>query len=263
MGWSEALSNDTLSWHAVRSLLRSKYPVIHEHFVSLETVGEDLSDIRLARKAGGYAYEFWCQGGDIRDLDQLVTLFDTLLGRHHSPREPEAWETRTRERLLANVKSNAEHVTTIFAESSLWITPLAERQKIIDSLKAEVNPWTIADSLVEVHRRHQAAVYRRREARDAVDRRCLAKRKSPPSTFCIYNQPYRTEQVIGLTTTACARYWRLLNQLQLRVVICEEAGEVMEAHTLCTLFSSIEHAIFIGDPLQLRYNQRPKKIDIC
>lgn len=45
----------------------------------------------------------------------------------------------------------------------------------------------------------------------------------------------------------------MLNQLDLQTVICEEAGEVMEAQTLCTLFPSVKHAIFIGDPLQLRY----------
>ena len=27
----------------------------------------------------------------------------------------------------------------------------------------------------------------------------------------------------------------------------------MEAETICTLFPSVKHAIFIGDPLQLRY----------
>lgn len=62
----------------------------------------------------------------------------------------------------------------------------------------------------------------------------------------------RLERVIGVTTTACAKYWPLLHRLGIQTVICEEAGEVMEAHTLCTLLPSIEHAIFIGDPLQLR-----------
>ena len=61
------------------------------------------------------------------------------------------------------------------------------------------------------------------------------------------------EQVIGVTTTACAKFWPLLNRLGIQVVICEEAGEVMEAHTICSLFPSTQHAIFIGDPLQLRY----------
>lgn len=55
-----------------------------------------------------------------------------------------------------------------------------------------------------------------------------------------------------MTTTRCARDWALLNKIGLKVVICEEAGEVMEAQFLCTLFPSVEHAISIGDPLQLR-----------
>ena len=57
-----------------------------------------------------------------------------------------------------------------------------------------------------------------------------------------------------MTMTACAMNSSLLHKLDLQVVICEEAGEVMEAQTLCTLFPSIQHAIFIGDPLQLRYD---------
>lgn len=56
-----------------------------------------------------------------------------------------------------------------------------------------------------------------------------------------------------MTMTACAMNSSMLNQLNLQTVICEEAAEVMEAQTLCTLFPSVKHAIFIGDPLQLRY----------
>jgi len=35
-------------------------------------------------------------------------------------------------------------------------------------------------------------------------------------------------------------------------MICEEAGEVLEAHLLTALLPSVEHAILIGDHLQLR-----------
>ena len=37
-----------------------------------------------------------------------------------------------------------------------------------------------------------------------------------------------------------------------RVLLVEEAGQVMEAHILGSLVPSIEHLILIGDPLQLR-----------
>ena len=37
-----------------------------------------------------------------------------------------------------------------------------------------------------------------------------------------------------------------------KVLLVEEAGQVMEAHILGSLVPSIEHLILIGDPLQLR-----------
>ena len=55
-----------------------------------------------------------------------------------------------------------------------------------------------------------------------------------------------------MTTTACAMNWDTLKKIDLQTVICEEAGEVMEAQFLCTLFPTVEHSISIGDPLQLR-----------
>ena len=61
------------------------------------------------------------------------------------------------------------------------------------------------------------------------------------------------ENIIAMTMTACAMNSSMLTQLDLQTIICEEAGEVIEAQTICTLFPSVKHAIFIGDPLQLRY----------
>ncbi len=106
---------------------------------------------------------------------------------------------------------------------------------MIGKWASEINYQVVADKIIDIHLQHQSAVAQLHEARQDVDARCLEK-----------------QQVIGLTTSACASNWDLLSRLNLEVVICEEAGEVMEAHTLCTLFPSMEHAIFIGDPLQLR-----------
>ena len=58
--------------------------------------------------------------------------------------------------------------------------------------------------------------------------------------------------VIGVTTTGLARNLDLLRRVQAKVVMIEEAGEVLEAHTLTALLPSIEHAILIGDHEQLR-----------
>lgn len=58
--------------------------------------------------------------------------------------------------------------------------------------------------------------------------------------------------VIGVTTTGLARNLDVLRRVRAKVVIFEEAGEVLEAHTLTALLPSVEHAILIGDHEQLR-----------
>lgn len=58
--------------------------------------------------------------------------------------------------------------------------------------------------------------------------------------------------VVGLTTSGLARNIDLLRRLNPKVVIYEEAGEILEAHTLTALLPSVEHAILIGDHEQLR-----------
>ncbi|KAF8537353.1 P-loop containing nucleoside triphosphate hydrolase protein, partial [Trichophaea hybrida] len=58
--------------------------------------------------------------------------------------------------------------------------------------------------------------------------------------------------VIGATTTGLvANIWRL-RSLNPKVLLCEEAGEVLEAHLITALLPSTEHAILIGDHEQLR-----------
>lgn len=39
-----------------------------------------------------------------------------------------------------------------------------------------------------------------------------------------------------------------------RIMLVEEAGQVLEAHVLGSLVPSVEHLVLIGDPLQLRPN---------
>ncbi|KAL6075671.1 NFX1-type zinc finger-containing protein 1 [Balamuthia mandrillaris] len=62
----------------------------------------------------------------------------------------------------------------------------------------------------------------------------------------------QSAQVVGFTTTGCAKYQRLLEALGPRVIICEEAGEVLESHILASLASSTQALILVGDHQQLR-----------
>lgn len=62
----------------------------------------------------------------------------------------------------------------------------------------------------------------------------------------------RSIEVIGVTTNGSARYKELLRAVAPRIVMCEKAAEVLEAHIVSSLAPSTEHLILIGDPKQLR-----------
>jgi hypothetical protein len=59
-------------------------------------------------------------------------------------------------------------------------------------------------------------------------------------------------RVIGATTSGIAKYLDILRNLPIRCVICEEAAEISECHSLATLLPHVEHYIQIGDHQQLR-----------
>lgn len=62
----------------------------------------------------------------------------------------------------------------------------------------------------------------------------------------------RAKRVIGATTTAAAKYTKLLESAQPDIVIVEEAGEIQESHVLTALTSSVKQLVLIGDHKQLR-----------
>ncbi|KAF2397692.1 NFX1-type zinc finger-containing protein 1 [Trichodelitschia bisporula] len=58
--------------------------------------------------------------------------------------------------------------------------------------------------------------------------------------------------VIGVTTTGLAKRIAVLQHVKAKVVLCEEAAEVMEPHMVSAFLPSVEHFIQIGDHQQLR-----------
>ncbi|GAB7354884.1 hypothetical protein MBLNU459_g5523t2 [Dothideomycetes sp. NU459] len=62
----------------------------------------------------------------------------------------------------------------------------------------------------------------------------------------------RRTNIIGVTTNGLARHLDLLGAVNIDILLCEEAGEVLEAHSLTGLLPSIKQFILIGDHQQLR-----------
>ncbi|KAK7424141.1 hypothetical protein QQZ08_008747 [Neonectria magnoliae] len=113
------------------------------------------------------------------------------------------------------------------------MTNAERRQLHRDWIKRIRDP--IITKLSRLHENYDEAVKHRDQIRGDVDLRCL-----------------HEADVVGVTTTGLARNLDLLRKLRCKVMLCEEAGEVLEAHILTALLPSVEHAILIGDHLQLR-----------
>ena len=104
-----------------------------------------------------------------------------------------------------------------------------DRQRLVEFwAKAVVKEAadSLFESVKEVNDLHQQLT----NIHDDVDRRVL-----------------QTADVIGVTTTGLARRIATLQRVRCKVVICEEAGEVLEPHIISALLPSVEHFIQIGD----------------
>lgn len=58
--------------------------------------------------------------------------------------------------------------------------------------------------------------------------------------------------VVAVTTTGAAKYRNLIYKLKTKIVVIEEAAEVLEAHIITSMPKSTQHLILIGDHQQLR-----------
>jgi superfamily I DNA and/or RNA helicase len=62
----------------------------------------------------------------------------------------------------------------------------------------------------------------------------------------------KDKKVFGLTTTGAARLNYLINIVRPKVVIVEEAAEVLEGHILSALTNDVQHLLLVGDHKQLQ-----------
>ncbi|KAI8979973.1 RNA helicase [Pilobolus umbonatus] len=62
----------------------------------------------------------------------------------------------------------------------------------------------------------------------------------------------RENRVVGMTSTAAAKYHDLLEAIRPQILVVEEAAEMLESHIVSALTTSLEHLVLIGDHQQLR-----------
>ncbi|XP_074461788.1 NFX1-type zinc finger-containing protein 1 isoform X2 [Larus michahellis] len=120
------------------------------------------------------------------------------------------------------------------AIQNVWQLDLSSRWRLY-RLWLQTYQGFIRQRILQHERQYQAAAERLTELRLQED-------------LCILKEA----QVVGMTTTGAAKYRQILQKVEPRIVIVEEAAEVLEAHTITTLSKACQHLILIGDHQQLQ-----------
>ncbi|KAJ8267933.1 hypothetical protein COCON_G00131050 [Conger conger] len=153
----------------------------------------------------------------------------------------EGWEiTREMKKKLKNVVKQelkkTDHMLEEDAEqiTDLWALPYKQRWHLYRLWLSKYHR-NIRTRILIHENEYQSIVHRLDELRRQEDETVL-----------------RSASVIGMTTTCAARCRRVLQDIQPRIVVVEEAAEVLEAHIIAMLTSACQHLILIGDHQQLR-----------
>ncbi|RPD78077.1 hypothetical protein L226DRAFT_610076 [Lentinus tigrinus ALCF2SS1-7] len=123
-------------------------------------------------------------------------------------------------------------------EDDAWSMSATERQMLHKRWTDEVrvmNQETQTQEFRRLHEKHARATQEYQEGQAEIRKQLL-----------------RNVDIIGCTTTGAAKLTALLKGIGPKVLLVEEAGQVLEAHVLGSLVPSIQHMVLIGDPLQLR-----------
>lgn len=127
---------------------------------------------------------------------------------------------------------------TLLADGTMWSFSRRERERLDAYWSAEIRQRLHDDQLDDfksLRSKHEDVLKKHQESKDEIRRQLLS-----------------DIHIVGCTTTGAAKLTSLLKSLSPRVMLVEEAGQVLEAHVLGSLVPSVEHLILIGDPLQLR-----------
>lgn len=135
--------------------------------------------------------------------------------------------------VLAEVLGDTDHLIKK-ATQNIHSLAVAERRGLTNALHGEALEY-YSSKLASQSKQTEAEQQKIKNVHRDVDIRIL-----------------RQADIIGVTTTGLARDIEMLRLVGSKVVICEEAAEVLEAHLLSALMPGVQHLIQIGDHQQLR-----------
>ncbi|KAI5848750.1 hypothetical protein DFP73DRAFT_583390 [Morchella snyderi] len=233
------ISKSPDSWDAISPILKREFPDLHNQLLNNEAESDYLKaqEQEWAEELEEKMEEMGIGGEDSgvvptqnpwQNVSDDAYIWDAWRGLKHGP----AWEYRNRN--MTSAPYFPRSFESIVDCTDIWSLPWEERRILVEHLSkiaaesgirrlsTQAQGFTVESE--ELHTQY-----------NEVDRRCLA-----------------GADIIGITTTGLAKQGALLRRLRSKVVICEEAGEVLEGHLINAILPTCQHLIQIGDHQQLR-----------
>ncbi|CAG8485643.1 8192_t:CDS:10 [Ambispora leptoticha] len=238
------LMRPNLYWNDVKQILYTDYPNLYRQFIEKNKEFDDGWDKNVKN-----SFDYWTQYHDIklgeRMKEGIINKIDTNNVAHNNIYDLLISDDTDDD--IENMNNEEEiywknweppqgnrDIDELLHAVDLWQMSKDERKKILKHLKVQIFNDSI-EILQDFQTRHEE---KRKELESIYDE--------------TRRQILESNQIIGMTTSGAAKFQSIIASIGPRVIICEEAGEVLESHILSSLTPATQHLIMIGDHLQLR-----------
>ncbi|KAH9048671.1 hypothetical protein EDB83DRAFT_2632697, partial [Lactarius deliciosus] len=187
-------------------------------------------------------YGLWKNGRDIEFIQPRPSSSKKAAGKNETNSDPRVvfFNELGFEGQIPPVPSGSRTLEQLTSVYNVWSMSLPERQRLAESWEDDIRNLAYASLVADFDQlkaQYKDACKVYEDIQDEARRRLLSR-----------------IDLIACTTTGAAKLVSLLTSVRPRVLMVEEAGQVLEAHILASLVPSVEHLICIGDPNQLRPN---------
>ncbi|RGB37021.1 hypothetical protein C1646_652342, partial [Rhizophagus diaphanus] len=222
-----------------RARTKKESYLLYQLFREIEDVEKDTEKMKST------LFNRWMKWSDIREYlmveergfyDKFAMVYENDLPNHMAIRDDGSLVDYFTIQWIKNYKEPKTNrpLNVLLYDHSVWKMSMVERQKLHDHWRTQIYK-EIVEKFSELQKRHE-------EIRQEING--------------IYDEGRRqvllSSDVIGMTTNGAAKFQNLIRSIGPKIIICEEAGEVLEAHILSALTPSTQHLILIGDHNQLR-----------
>ncbi|KAG0018307.1 hypothetical protein BGZ82_000485 [Podila clonocystis] len=214
------LKGDCMDWKNVQSHLEHDYPDTYKQFQPARNDAHQSPDDKVKEEHANCSFDRWRTGLDIQE--------NSSHGEENNAADQEC------NLPACQMMPPTNGSVDLFLDGDVWSMTMQERERLLDQWRPKVQR-SLTVQLSELIKHVENLNNKKNDAMNEFRRAVL-----------------RKHSVVAMTINGASESQELIKKLAPRIIIYEEAGQILESHILATLSPSTQHLILIGDHKQLR-----------